>query len=162
MLILHLTLFKAKLTIKLNLPYYISKRLKEDGNDFSSIVHTVAIGSICIGLAIMIISAMILGGFTSTIENKIYSFSGHLQVVKFTLNNAIEESPFAPKSALLTTPEEFSGIRHIQEYSHKATLLRSDKEFQGVLLKGIGPSFDTANFSQNNNRGQFSIFSRFW
>ena len=143
----------------MNLPYYISKRLKSHGNSFSSIVHVIATASICIGLAVMLISVMILGGFTSTIENKIFSFSGHLQVVKFTLNNAIEESPFVPKSKLLTAPQEFEGIRHIQEYGHKAALLKSDQEIQGVLLKGIGPSFDTVSFRQNIVEGKFLTFS---
>jgi lipoprotein-releasing system permease protein len=121
-------------------------------------VHNIATASICIGLAVMLVSVMILGGFTSTIENKIYSFSGHLQVVKFTLNNAIEESPFVPKSELLTAPHKFEEIRHIQEYGHKATLLKSEQEIQGVLLKGVGPSFDTASFQQNIVEGRFLIF----
>jgi len=142
----------------LNLPYYISKRLKANGNSFSSVVHTIAVTSICIGLAVMLISVMILGGFTSTIENKIFSFSGHLQVVKFTLNNAIEESPFSPKSTFLVA-DTIDEIRHIQEYSHKATLLRSEQEIQGVLLKGVGPSFDTLNFNQNIIEGGFITFS---
>lgn len=142
----------------MNLPYYISKRLKANGNSFSSVVHTIAVTSICIGLAVMLISVMILGGFTSTIENKIFSFSGHLQVVKFTLNNAIEESPFSPKSTFLVA-DTIDEIRHIQEYSHKATLLRSEQEIQGVLLKGVGPSFDTLNFNQNIIEGGFITFS---
>jgi len=149
---------RVKIPIFLNLPYYISKRLKSHGNSFSSIVHNIATASICIGLAVMLVSVMILGGFTSTIENKIYSFSGHLQVVKFTLNNAIEESPFVPKSELLTAPHKFEEIRHIQEYGHKATLLKSEQEIQGVLLKGVGPSFDTASFQQNIVEGRFLIF----
>lgn len=141
----------------MNLPYYISKRLKANGS-FSSVVHTIAISSICIGLAVMLISVMILGGFTSTIENKIFSFSGHLQVVKFTLNNAIEESPFSTETSLLSASDTLEAIRHVQEYSHKATLLRSEQEIQGVLLKGIGPTFDTANFNQNIVQGEFISF----
>ena len=151
-------LYTVKLNIILNLPYYISKRLKADGNSFGSVVHSIAVASICIGLAVMIISAMILGGFTTTIENKIYSFSGHLQVVKFTLNNAIEESPFTSKSDLLTIDKKFEGIKHVQEYSHKATLLKSEYEIQGVLLKGVAPSFDTANFKQNIIEGRIPLF----
>ncbi len=142
----------------MNLPYYISKRLKANGNSFSAIVHTIAVTSISVGLAVMLISVMILGGFTSTIENKIFSFSGHLQVVKFTLNNALEESPFSSESSLLVSSDSLEGIRHIQEYSHKATLLRSEQEVQGVLLKGVGPSFDTLNFGQNLVEGDFISF----
>ncbi len=143
----------------MNLPYYISKRLKAGGNSFSSVVHTIAIASICIGLAVMLISVMILGGFTSTIENKIFSFSGHLQVVKFTLNNAIEESPFTSSASLKAASDTLKSIKHVQEYSHKATLLRSEQEIQAGLLKGVAPSFDTANFNQNIIEGQFITFT---
>ena len=142
----------------MNLPYYISKRLKANENSFSSVVHTIAVASICIGLAVMLISVMILGGFTSTIENKIFSFSGHLQVVKFTLNNAIEEAPFSASTSLTAVSDTVPSIRHVQEYSHKATLLRSEQEIQGVLLKGVAPSFDTASFNQNIIEGTFIQF----
>jgi lipoprotein-releasing system permease protein len=107
----------------------------------------------------MLISVMILGGFTTTIENKIFSFSGHLQVVKFSLNNAIEESPFSINNQLITSPETFEGIDHVQEYSHKATLLKSEYEIQGVLLKGVGPSFDTSRFNRNIVDGRFIDFT---
>ncbi len=150
---------RVKIRILLNLPYYISKRLKANGNSFSSTVNAIATVSICVGLAVMLISVMILGGFTSTIENKIFSFSGHLQVVKFTLNNAIEESPFSKENALINSPDTFHGIKHIQEYSHKATLLKSEHEIQGVLLKGVSTSFDTANFNQNIIEGRFIEFA---
>ena len=102
---------------------------------------------------------MILGGFTSTIENKIFSFSGHLQVVKFTLNNAIEEAPFSANTSLTAVSDTVASIRHVQEYSHKATLLRSEQEIQGVLLKGVAPSFDTASFNQNIVEGTFIQFT---
>ncbi len=142
----------------MNLPYYISKRLKANGNSFSATVHKIALASITIGLAIMLISVMILGGFTSTIENKIFSFAGHFQVVKFTLNNSLEESPFISENDFFTHPENYPFVSHIQEFGHKASLLKSDQEIAGVLLKGVGPSFDSATFMPNIAEGRFIHF----
>ena len=38
-------------------------------------------------------------------------------------------------------------------------MLKSEQEIQGVLLKGVGPDFDTANFSQNVIEGKFITFT---
>lgn len=143
----------------MNLPYYISKRLKSNGNSFSATVHKIALASISMGLAVMLISVMILGGFTSTIKNKIFSFSGHFQVVKFTLNNSLEETPFMGQNDLFKDPQKFGFISHVQEFGHKASLLKSDDEIEGVLLKGVGPSFDTVRFAPNITKGSFISFS---
>ena len=142
----------------MNLPYYISKRLKANGNSFSATVHKIALASITIGLAVMLISVMILGGFTTTIENKIFSFAGHFQVVKFTLSNALEESPFASENELFIDPQQVPFISHVQEFGHKASLLKSDQEIAGVLLKGVGPSFDSTMFMKNMAEGRFIHF----
>ncbi len=139
----------------MNLPYYISKRLTANGNSFSAIVHKIALASISVGLAIMLISVMILGGFTSTIENKIFSFSGHFQILKFTVSNSLEEAPFAVQEGLfaVSTPPDF--VEHLQEFGHKASLLKNGEEIEGVLLKGVGRSFDTTRFADNLVEGRF-------
>jgi len=101
---------------------------------------------------------MILGGFTTTIENKIFSFSGHLNVVKFSLNTSLEETPFNNQGDFFKHPERYDFVQHVQEYGHKASLLRSDDEIEGVLVKGVAPSFDTASFNQNLVEGRFIHF----
>ena len=80
----------------MNLPYFISSRIRnEELGSFSSIISKIAIASIAIGLAAMIISFLILRGFEKTVTDKIYDFSGHLQVTKYTLSNAIEDQPIS-------------------------------------------------------------------
>lgn len=106
----------------------------------------------------MLVSVMILGGFTTTIKNKIFSFSGHFQVVKFSLNNSLEEAPFSPLSDVFRNPESYDFISHVQEFGHKASLLKSDEEIEGVLLKGVGRSFDTTRFGGNIVEGHFINF----
>lgn len=54
--------------------------------------------------------------------------------------------------------ENFPFIRHIQEYAHKGGLLKTDDEILGVVIKGIGKSFDLSTFSQNIVKGQFIQF----
>jgi lipoprotein-releasing system permease protein len=143
----------------LNLSYFISKRIaavSEGG--FSSTIHKIAVVTITVGLAAAIVSFLIMRGFQQTIKNKIYSFSGHLVVTKFTMNNSTEEQPFFYNIDLFNHPEKFPLITHLQEYSHKPGLIKTPDEAMGVIFKGVGKSFDTVRFRENMVEGQFLSF----
>lgn len=123
----------------MNLSYFISKRIRQGKADnFASIIHKIAVGSIAIGLAAAIVSFLVMHGFQSAVKNKIYGFSNHLLITKFTMNNAVEEQPFDFKIDMYEHPEKFPFVKSIQEYSHKAGLIKTDKEVLGIVFKGVG------------------------
>ncbi len=143
----------------MNLPYFISKRIRKGASHtFSSTVHKIAIASIALGLAIMIVSFLILYGFQDTVKERIFSFSSHLQITKYSLNNSFEEAPMSLDIDIYNTPEQFEVIEHVQEYGHKAGLLKTKEEVMGVVFKGIGRSFDTTAFAGNLVEGHFPHF----
>ncbi len=140
----------------MNLSYFISKRISDRGQDsFSGMIHKIAIASIGIGLAIMIISFLILKGFQLKIKEKIISFDGHLQVTKFSLSKSYEDEPISRNMALFHDYTGFRFIDHIQEYATKAGLLKANEEVEGVVLKGVSPSFDLPRFKSNIVEGAF-------
>jgi lipoprotein-releasing system permease protein len=143
----------------LNLSYFISKRIRaaEEGS-FSSIIHKVAVASIAIGLAAAIISFLIMQGFQSKVKEKIYSFSNHLLITKFTMNNAVAEQPFDFSIELTKHPEKFPFVKHVQEYSHKAGLIKTENEVFGIWFKGIGKSYNQAVFNEDLVEGRFIAF----
>lgn len=143
----------------MNLSYFISKRIRHtEGNSFSSIIHKIAVASIAIGLAAAIVSFLIMQGFQSAVKNKIYGFSNHLLVTKYTMSNAVEEQPFDFKISLYSEPAQFGFVRHVQEFSHKAGLIKTDTEVLGVVFKGVGKSFDVLRFNENLIEGKFIHF----
>jgi lipoprotein-releasing system permease protein len=143
----------------LNLSYFISKRIRHtEGNSFSSIIHKIAVASIAIGLAAAIVSFLIMQGFQSAVKNKIYGFSNHLLVTKYTMSNAVEEQPFDFKISLYNEPAQFGFVKHVQEFSHKAGLIKTDTEVLGVVFKGVGKSFDVSRFNENLIEGKFIHF----
>lgn len=143
----------------MNLSYFISKRIRQGQSDsFSSIIHKIAVASIAIGLSAAIVSFLIMQGFQSEVKNKIYSFSNHLLITKYTMNNAVEEQPFQYTTDMQQHPERFGFITHVQEYSHKAGLIKSDDEVMGIVFKGVGKSFDVNQFSKNLVEGEFIHF----
>lgn len=143
----------------MNLSYFISKRISRGHHDgFSSTIHKIAIVSIALGLAASIVSFLIMKGFQETVKEKIYSFSGHLRITKFSMNNSTEEQPMDYQIDLYNHPEKYPFIRHVQEFAHKLGVVKTDGEAQGVLIKGVGKSFDTLSFKENMVKGRFIRF----
>ncbi len=144
----------------MKLSYFISKRINEGGgNYFSATIQKIAIASISIGLAIMIVSFLILGGFKETISNKIVSFGSHLQITKFSMQTSIEEDPISLDKEIFNRIKEFPFIEHTQAYAHKVGLLKTENEVYGVILKGVGPDYDSTRFSQNLEAGRMPVFN---
>ena len=143
----------------MNLSYFISKRIRQgNGDSFSSIIHKIAVASIAIGLSAAIVSFLIMQGFQSEVKNKIYSFSNHLLITKYTMNNAVEEQPFKYDTDIQQHRDRFGFVTHLQEYSHKAGLIKSEDEVMGIVFKGVGRSFDAFQFSKNLVEGEFIHF----
>lgn len=143
----------------MNLSYFISKRIsREQKKGFSSTIHKIAIASIGIGLGASIVAFLIMNGFQETVKNKIYGFNGHLIITKFTMNNSLEEVPVNYKIDAYVNPKKYPFIRHIQEYAHKAGLIKTEDEVLGVLVKGVGKSFDQKSFRKNIVEGRFIDF----
>jgi lipoprotein-releasing system permease protein len=148
-----------KVSKKLNLSYFISKRIsREQKEGFASTIHSIAIFIVGIGLAAAIVSFLIMNGFQETVMNKIFDFSGHLVITKHTLNNSPEEEPFNFHIDEYDHPEKYPQISHIQEYAHKPGLVKTNDEVLGVIVKGVGKSFDTAAFSSSMVDGKFIQF----
>jgi lipoprotein-releasing system permease protein len=143
----------------LNLPFFISRRIsKPDEDTFSGTINKVAIVSIALGLAVMIIAFFILLGFKGTIRDKIFSFNGHLLVSKYTMGSSYQEDPISTNYPIYQDPGSFEYVEHIQEFSNKAGLIKTSEEVDGVIFKGIGPSFSLDHFAGNMKSGKFVDF----
>jgi len=107
----------------------------------------------------MIITFLILMGFRSAITDKIYSFASHLQVTKYTLGGYYEEVPVSLNSHFYQNYNQLDFIDHVQEYVHKAGLIKTDEEVQGVVFKGVGRNYDQKRFGKYLEQGRFIKFN---
>ena len=71
----------------------------------------------------------------------------------------MEEQPFFINIPIYKNPEIFPNVRHVQEFSHKAGLIKADDEVLGIAFKGVGKSFDQEMFRDNIREGEFIHFS---
>jgi lipoprotein-releasing system permease protein len=144
----------------LNLYYFISKRINASKKgSFSAVVSVIAMGSIMMGIAVLLVSFAIMEGFNKKIQDKIFSFGSHLQVTKYDLHKSYEESPLTTNSELFKHPEKIKEIAHIQAFSLKPCLLKTEEEVMGVVLKGVGQDFNYASFKINMVAGSFINFN---
>ncbi|MEL6538336.1 MAG: ABC transporter permease, partial [Bacteroidota bacterium] len=91
--------------------YFISKRIRTNATGrFSATIQRIAIGSIAVGLAVMIVSQFILGGFRATIQEKIFSFGAHVLVTKYSNTNSYDENPVNLDNHLYFHPEEYEYV----------------------------------------------------
>lgn len=143
----------------MNLSYFIAKRIsRQQKEGFSATIHKIAVASVSLGLAAAISAFLIMHGFQEAVKQKMYSFSGHLVVTTLSYNNSQEETPFYFNLDLYNKPQNFEGVRHVQEYAHKTGLLKTEEEILGVVIKGVSKRFDTLAFADTMIEGRFIHF----
>ena len=131
----------------MNLPYFIARRIRQTKlASFSATIARIGVASIAIGLAVMILSFAILGGFKSVIMQKVFSFGAHIEVTKFTMNHSYEEVPISTKAGLYQHFKNGSLLQHIQVFGHKAGMLKTDTDMLGAVLKGVGRDYNWPAF----------------
>jgi lipoprotein-releasing system permease protein len=134
----------------LNLPYFISQRIRKPKSDtFSATVTKLGIASIAVGIAIMIAAFMILFGFKANIVNKLFTMAPQIKISKFTNNQSFDEPAISTNSNIFQNWKSITEIKHLQPVAHKTGILKAKEDIHGVLLKGVDKNYDWANFKQN-------------
>jgi lipoprotein-releasing system permease protein len=118
-------------------------------------VSRIGVASIALGLAVGIVSLSVLTGFKATIKNKIFVFGAHARISKISLNQSSDETPMLRSTvARLSDPN----LYYTQAVTHKTAILKTTDELEGIIVKGIGPDFDTTQIKQHIVAGHFIDF----
>ena len=136
----------------MNTELFIVKRIisdRKEGNRISRPIVTIAVISIALGLAAMIISTATVTGFKNQIRDKVIGFGSHIRILNFDSNSSYETAPINKNQPFLPQLKKMKGIKHVQVFATKAGIIKTGKEIQGVVLKGVGSDFNW-NFFRNN------------
>ncbi|KAA3436699.1 ABC transporter permease [Rufibacter hautae] len=143
----------------MNLSRYIASRLTGARSDsFTASVTKIAKFSVGLGIAIMIVSFAILEGFRYEIQEKIFSFGGHLQISKFDTNNSFEGYPMGTSTGL-GDYKNIPGVAHLQPFARKTAIIKTDDEVLGVVLKGVDTTYDFRGMQANLVSGSVLEFN---
>lgn len=137
----------------MNLPFYIAHHLYTGGQDkqkASQPAMRIAMLGIAIGMAVMLVSVAVVFGFKHTIRDKVVGFGSHIVVTNVLTAQTTDQShPILANDSLMKVLGGVDGVRHVQRYSIKQGVLKTDKDFLGVAFKGVGEDFDTTFIASN-------------
>lgn len=103
---------------------------------------------IAIGLAVMVIAVLIIAGFKGEMRTKIVGFGSHIQISGLEAVNMYDAVPVVVDDTLMRLVACYPDVKHVQRYSIKPGMVKTDDSFQGMILKGLGQEYDTT-FSIN-------------
>lgn len=137
----------------MNLELFLAKRIhfsKQKGEKrVSSPAIKIAVAGVAIGLAAMILSVSIVVGFKKEVRNKVVGFGSHIQICNFDNNNSYETQPICVTDSLIGEIRKANNIKHADVFATKPGIVKTDSDFQGVVLKGVGSDYDWTFFRQN-------------
>ncbi|HNZ71375.1 MAG TPA: ABC transporter permease [Prolixibacteraceae bacterium] len=145
----------------LNTELFIARKVfsqKENKNGISSKIVSIAVASISLGLAVMIISVAILVGFKREIRDKVVGFGSHFQIVNFDSNASFETQPISIDSVMIKQFLNAGHVNHIQAFGTKPGLIKTDDAIHGVIVKGVDTNFNWEFFSQNLTKGNIPSY----
>ena len=114
----------------------------------------IAIVGIALGLATILLTVAILIGFKKEIWEKVIGFGAHIQITNFDGNTSYETTPIMVSDTLLKELQNFPGIRHVEKFATKQGILKTENDFQGIVLKGIDHHFDWTFFQAHLKEGE--------
>jgi len=126
----------------MNAATFISKRIFSlSKENLSSTVMRIAVTSVALGIAIMLISIAVVIGFKNQIKDKVVGFVAPIHIQALNQNESIEETPFLFDSVLnarLSKPF----ITEMHKTANKAGIIKTDDEIQAVVLKGVDSDYN--------------------
>ena len=143
-----------------NLSSFIVSRVRtKQGSIFSSAASRIAIGSVALGICVMIISDGVFKGFQKNIIDRVLCFGSHIQVSAFSDSDDQQDSPISKHQAIYQSngqnlPFPVDGV---SAYIRKPGLVRSKSEMQGSLFKGVDQRFDSLRFQRVLKKGSISF-----
>ncbi len=134
----------------MNYELFIAKRIiaaKQHKSSVSSPIIKIAITAIALGIVIMMISIATSIGLQKKIKEKISGFNGHIQISNYEENNSkITINPISLEQEFYPNFTNVEGIKNVQSYASKGGIIRTETDFEGVVLKGVNLDYDWSFF----------------
>lgn len=143
--------------------FFIAKRIyKGSGKKDKRVSRPavlIAMVGIAIGLAVMLVSVAVVVGFKGEVRNKVIGFGSHIQISNLDDARSYEIRPVVVNDSLLAELSDYKQITHVQRFSTKPGIIKTDNDFQGMVLKGVGSDFNPTFLKQHLVAGVVPSFS---
>lgn len=141
---------------------FIARRLYKSEQGSRSVSRPavlIAQIGVALGLAVMLVTIAVSFGFKHEVREKAVGFSSHIHISNYESGQSYEALPVAADSALLGRLAAMPSVEHVQRYAAKPGVFRTDNDFIGYILKGVGEDYDLSFYAQYLKEGVLPQFS---
>ncbi|MBO3117629.1 ABC transporter permease [Winogradskyella sp. DF17] len=148
----------------MNFEFFIAKRIissKAYKSSVSAPIIKIGIAAIAIGIIVMLIAIATGLGLQQKIRDKVVAFNGHIEITNYDTNNSDESQvPISTAQKFYPKFHSVEGITHIQGVAAKFAVIRTESDFEGVIIKGVGNDYNWSYFEEFLVDGRLPDFSK--
>jgi len=148
----------------LNFEYFISKRLigaKDYKSNISAPIIKIATVAIAIGVIMMLITVATGIGLKQKIRDKIAAFNGHIIINNLNNNNSQEtQKPISTAQDFYPDFKSVEGIDHVQGVATKYGIIRTETDFEGIIVKGVGTDYRWDYLEEYLVEGKLPVYKK--
>lgn len=141
---------------------FVARRLyksEQGSRNVSRPAVLIAQIGVAMGLAVMLVTIAVSFGFKHEVREKAVGFSSHLHISNYETAHEYEALPVAADTALMQMLSAIPHVAHVQRYATKAGVFRTEDDFMGYVLKGVGDDYDLSFYTQYLREGTVPQFS---
>jgi lipoprotein-releasing system permease protein len=147
----------------MNFEYFIASRIaahKDYKSSISAPIIKIAILAISLGMITMLISVATSVGLQKKIKEKVSAFNGDLIITNFDTNNSDDSQvPISMQQDFYPNFSISDNVNHIQITASKGAVLRTQTDFEGVIVKGVGPDYNWSYFEDFLTQGMLPNYT---
>lgn len=136
----------------MNYEYFIAKRIigsKAYKSSISAPIIKIGIAAIAVGIVVMMVAIATGIGLQQKIRDKVVAFNGHVTISNYDSNTSQESVfPISMNQEFYPEFKSVEGIKHVQAVASKFGVIRTESDFEGAYLKGVGADYDWEYFKE--------------
>lgn len=129
----------------MNYELFIAKRIigsKAYKSSVSAPIIKIGITAIAVGIVVMLIAIATGLGLQKKVREKVVAFNGHITISNYDGNVSNESVvPISTSQKFYPQFTSVEGINHIQAVATKFGVIRTETDFEGIVLKGVGRDY---------------------
>ncbi len=90
----------------------------------------------------MLLAIAISRGYKQQVSQKLSSFQSDIVINNLDLNLSYQSAPIQSNNDVEQFLNTKNGFKHFQKYAIKAGIIKTENDFQGIVLKGVDNQFD--------------------
>ncbi len=143
-------------------PIYFSKKIafsKDNKNNLSRVIVFIGRLSVALGVIVSLITVSTGLGSKKAIESRLANFSGHISIKSTRSNSSYNSSVLNKDELKLNDIKNLEEVNGTQSYATVSGILRTEDNFDGVILKGVAKDFDAERFQDFMVSGEIPKFT---